>query len=348
MKRPKITWKRFRNSLSLFTTCLGLISFLAAVEYFQSESAVSITLGRPVAVMSLGVFANKAPEATKQILGCVHESIDRTMQSREYMVVVGTTPTLMNPPFVLRGTDFNLVYYLAQSSATGSKTPPSPERLAPSPEENPFAEDNMLSRAVYDAGYGPEESRGFSSIVTTAAFTRPENLRALLKNRYDVELVQQSSSTDNLFLDSDFLPSCIDRIPEKHVRRSAYYALNESRGIWNPIFLENNSRHPATVVTLYIDRPWKGATELLDKSIIAEGGEVLHRSSFYHVVRFPIMIGRSSKQVFLKTRGRALSLSSLRIEYVPMRSPSLKLVGWLLLGAMLLSLWYFFSGADKD
>ncbi|KAF0125194.1 MAG: hypothetical protein FD189_2112 [Elusimicrobia bacterium] len=279
---------------------------------------------------------------------CANNVIQNHKVGYYYSILVSSSvPTLINPPFLLSGTSYYLIYNFNSNQYTTIKRFESASKSSSSAEDM-MSEEGMLNHAISAAGYGARAEANDGTITANEALVNPMYLNQYLAQRYSIPMSTVPHHPGGvIYLNVDFFPTCINQIPSASFRRTAYYALSSSRVLWNSVRITNPSRHPIQDVTVYIERPWQGISELLEPVVVAEGGIVVHSSPFYYVVRFPMLLSNASKVMFLKTHGRPLIHSEVSIESVPVRSPSILLLCILTITAFILSVLYAFPAIWK-
>lgn len=337
----------FLNKLNRFiqflAASLAIVVFVCAIEYFQGESRVTIDLGNTVAVTDFAKFASEINDKDNLLMPCAYNVIRNHDVGHYYSILVSSSvPTLVNPPFLLSGTSYYLIYnFNSNRYTTISRL--EPNNNSTSTVEDQMSDDGMLKHAISVAGYGTTGTTKDATITANEALVNSIYLSQYLGQRYSIQLATVPHHPGGVIhLNVDFFPTCINQISSKAFRRNAYYALSSSSILWNSVRITNPSRHPIQDVTVYIERPWQGITELLESVVVAEGGTVVHSSPFYYVVRFPMLLSNASKVLFLKTHGKPLIRSEVSIESVPVRSPSVLLLFILTTVALLLSVLYAF------
>ena len=260
------------------------------------------------------------------------------------MEISSSVPTLVNPPFLITGTSYYLIHNFNSNQYVTLNRHKSVRQSTPTIDEL-MSEKALLDHAVSAAGYGTIREDNDKTITSDEALLNPFYLSKYLSQRYGVEISTVPHYPGGvIYLNIDFFPTCINQIASMQFRSNAYYALASSRLLWNTVKITNTSRHPIQDVTVYIERPWQGITDLVEKVVVAEGGVVVHSSPFYYVVRFPLLLSNSSKIVVLKTRGAPLLDNEVSVESIPVRTPSMLLL-WGLSGiAFILAILYATSG----
>lgn len=349
-KRKK-WWKAVADALQFFVALLTISSFITALQFFKAQNFVTAVVHKPIAVTDFEAFSSKDAVISDKILPCVYAAIPRTLNGEEYTINVGTAATLMNPPFRLEGKRFVFIYEIGSSSPSFSPIYSTAPAQAPHDKfpdaENPFTEPAMLNDAKYNAGYGVYDPKKDFSISLPKALSAPSRFKHYLQNRYGIVMFEAVFPKRGLYLVEDILPTCIDKLEPPHLKRAGYYRLADSRDIWNIIELRNTSNATISDATLTIDRPGQGDGGLVEATVKPDGGEVLHKSTYFSVVRFPTILEESSKVIIVKTKGRPIDESSLEVSHARTSSLSIPWMISLTLISFLLSV-VFLIAAPGD